>query len=97
MNVRGVPWQPLAVGVTVIVPEMGAFVVLVALNTGKAPVPDAPNPIAVLSFVHANVVPDTGPEKLIVEVFVLLQKLALFTGLTAAVGYTVMVNVLIDP
>lgn len=42
------------VGVTVIVPVMGAVVVLVAVNVGKLlPVPTPPNPILILLFDQA--------------------------------------------
>ncbi len=59
-NVCGAPGQPLAVGVTVIVPDIAAFVPLVAVKVGnELPEPLAPNPMAILLFVHANVVPAT--------------------------------------
>ena len=48
----GVPGQPLAVGVTVIVAVMAAFVALVAVNEEMSPVPLAANPMAVLEFVQ---------------------------------------------
>jgi hypothetical protein len=48
----GVPTQPAKVGVTVIVPEIAAALVFVAVNDGTFPIPDAPIPIAVLVFVH---------------------------------------------
>jgi len=43
----------LAVGVTVMVAVIGAVVVLVAAKAAISPVPLAPKPIPVLSFVHA--------------------------------------------
>ena len=48
----GVPGQPLAVGVTSIVPVIAAFVVLVAVNEPISPVPLVANPMAVLVFVQ---------------------------------------------
>ena len=48
----GVPGQPFAVGVTSIVPVIGVFVAFVAVNEAISPVPLAPNPMAVLSFVQ---------------------------------------------
>ena len=51
----------MADGVTVIVAVMGDEVLLVAVKDGTLPDPDAPRPIDVLEFVHAKVVPDTGP------------------------------------
>ena len=54
----GVPEQPLAEGVTEIVPEMFEVVVFVAVNEGILPVPAA-NPMFVFVLVQAYVVPDT--------------------------------------
>lgn len=51
------PVHPFTVGVTVMVPEMGDPVPLVAVNAGWLPVPLAPNPMAVLLFVHVKVPP----------------------------------------
>jgi hypothetical protein len=58
-----VPLHPFAVGVTVIVAVIGDDVALVAVNVGMSPEPLAARPIAVLLFVHVNVVPLTGPDK----------------------------------
>ena len=58
--------HPSAVGVTVIVEEIGELVALVAVNEGIFPVPLAARPIAVLLFVQVNVVPLTGPNKLVI-------------------------------
>ena len=55
----------MAVGVTVIVEAIGAVVAFVAVNDGIFPEPLAARPIAVLLFVHVNVVPLTGPEKFV--------------------------------
>jgi hypothetical protein len=52
LKVVAAPVQPLADGVTVIVPEIGALVVLVAVNAEMFPVPLAPKPIAVFVFVQ---------------------------------------------
>ena len=57
--VIGVPEQPLALGVTVIVAEIAALVVFVAVNTGTVVFPEAAKPIAVFEFVQAYVVPLT--------------------------------------
>ena len=64
VKVIGVPIQPLAVGVTVIVATIGLVVALVAVNGGTFPVPLAPNPMEASLFVHAKVVPATGLVKL---------------------------------
>lgn len=53
----GVPAQPLAVGVTVIVATTGVVLVLTAANEAIGPDPDAGIPIEGLSLVHVNVVP----------------------------------------
>ena len=55
-----VPEQPLATGVTVIVPDIWLVVVLVAVKAGIAPVPLAPRPIAVLELVQLYTVPPTN-------------------------------------
>ena len=68
VNVFGVPVHPFAVGVTLIVAVIGKVVALVAVNEGIFPVPLAVRPIAVVLFVHANVVPLTGPDKLVIGV-----------------------------
>ena len=52
-KVTGVPAQPLAEGVTVIVPEILAFVVLVAVNAVMSPFPLAGKPMSVFEFVQA--------------------------------------------
>jgi hypothetical protein len=70
-----VPGQPLAVGVIVIVALMDDVVALVAENDGMSPDPLAARPIAVLLFVHVNVVPATGPVKVVVGTVAPLQKL----------------------
>ena len=48
----GVPGQPLAVGVIVIVALIAAFVELVAVKAAISPLPLAGNPMAVLLFVQ---------------------------------------------
>ena len=73
VNVVGVPVQPFAVGVTVIVEVIGEVVALVAVNEGILPKPPATRPIAVLLFVQVNVVPLTGPEKFVTDVVAAAQ------------------------
>ena len=68
VNVFAVPVHPFAVGVTVIVEAIGEVVAFVAVKEGILPKPLAARPIAVLLFVHVNVVPLTGPEKLVIDV-----------------------------
>jgi len=48
-----------------IVAVMGEVVALVPVNEGILPEPLAARPIAVLLFVHMNVVPLTGPDKFV--------------------------------
>lgn len=63
VNVLAVPGQVLPafvkLGVTVILPVMGALVVLVPINDAISPVPLAPKPMLVLSLVQLNTVPET--------------------------------------
>jgi hypothetical protein len=51
--------------VIVIVAVIGDVVAFVAVNAGILPEPFAARPIAVLLFVHVNVVPLTGPDKVV--------------------------------
>jgi hypothetical protein len=51
--------------VIVIVAVIGDVVAFVAVNEGILPEPFAARPIAVLLFVHVNVVPLTGPDKIV--------------------------------
>jgi len=76
----------------VIVPVMGAPVVLVAVKF-RLPVPLAPNPMAVLLLVQLYTVPATGPLKACVTVAP-AHTVWLVTGLTAGIGFTVMVKVI---
>jgi hypothetical protein len=58
VKVTGSPGHPLNVGVTEIVPEIGAVPVLVPVNEGRLPVPFAGSPIEGLVLVQANVAPE---------------------------------------
>ena len=87
----GVPVQLFAEGVTVIVPVIGKFPVLVAVNAGTFPFPFAPKPIAVLLFVQAKVVPGVVLVKAVAETKT-PSHTAKFAGTTTvAVGLTVIV------
>ena len=65
VNISGVPEQPNATGVTVMVAVIGALVVLLAVNAAIFPVPFAANPTEVLSFVQLNAVLPTVPVNVI--------------------------------
>ena len=53
VKLTGVPAHPFAVGVIVITPDIFALLVLVARKAGMLkPLPDAPNPMAVLLLVQ---------------------------------------------
>jgi len=65
VKVIGGPGQPLAVGVTVIVATTMVAPMLVAMNEGISPVPLAASPMVGSLFVQSNVVPATGPVKVI--------------------------------
>lgn len=69
------PVQPLAVGVMVMVDEMGAVPLLAAVKAGIFPDPLAARPMAVLLFVQVKVVPLTGPLKVVAGTDTPLQKL----------------------
>jgi len=68
---------------------IGELVPLVAVNNGTLPDPLAARPIAVLLFVHENVVPLTGPEKVVTGTVIPSQKFWLLIALTVGVGFTV--------
>jgi hypothetical protein len=53
VNVSGVPGQPLAVGVAVMVAVTGAAPVFTALKDAMLPLPEAPNPMDGSLLVHA--------------------------------------------
>jgi hypothetical protein len=57
VNVIGAPVQPLADGVTVMVPLIAVAAALVAVKLGMFPLPLAARPIAGLELVQVNVVP----------------------------------------
>ena len=73
VNVIGAPVQPLADGVTVIVPLIAVVPALVATKLGMFPVPDAARPIAVLEFVQLYVVPGVRLVKFTAVVFAPVQ------------------------
>ena len=64
MNVRGVPTHPLALGVTVTVFVTVTVPALIAVNAPMLLVPLRPKP-TLTGLVQLNVVPATGPLKLI--------------------------------
>jgi hypothetical protein len=53
LKLWGVPPQPPAEGVTVMVPATGDVPLLVPVNEAMLPLPDAPRPMAVLLFAQA--------------------------------------------
>jgi hypothetical protein len=58
VNVAGVPTHDPKDGVTVIVAVIIAFVVLLATNAAKSPIPDTGKPTAVLEFDHETLAPE---------------------------------------
>jgi hypothetical protein len=90
-KVCGEPLQPFAEGVTTIADVIAAVPVFVAIKEAMSPVPLAAIPVAVLLFVHANVVPDTAPVKVIAVVLAPLHRVWLVGTVTVGVGLTVIV------
>ena len=73
-NSSGEPSQSFAMGVTVIFAIMGFSVVLIPVKAGIFPVPEALNPMLVLSLVQLYVVPATAlPSNIISETVLSLQ------------------------
>ncbi len=97
VKLTGPPPQPDAVGVTVMVAVIGALVVLVATKLGMLPVPAAANPIAVLLLVQLYTDPGGKPLKVTAVVLAPLHSNWLAGWFTVAVGFTVMVKVLVAP
>ena len=99
LKLVGVPLQPLENGVITILPVMGIFELLVAVNVIELPAiePTAAIPILLLSLVQEKTVllttdPIKGsvmsePEHTVLSVMVLIE----------GVGFTVMLKVLIEP
>jgi hypothetical protein len=73
VNDNGVPTQPLAVGVTVMVATTGVVPGLVAVKDGMFPDPLAASPMDGVLLTHVKDVPATGPVTVIREVVVPLQ------------------------
>jgi hypothetical protein len=87
----GVPAHVLAVGVMVMEAVFGAIPVLVAVNEGIFPVPDAVSPMAGSLFTHTNVVPaPTGLLMVVTGTLIVLQKTWSATGSTVGVGLTMI-------
>jgi hypothetical protein len=97
VNVPGVPAQPFAEGVTVIVAVTGLAVVLVAVKAGIAPVPVAPRPMDVALLVQLYVVPLTALVKATGVVLWPEHSVWFAIVFTPGVGFTVMVNVCAVP
>jgi hypothetical protein len=91
------PAQPFAVGVTVIVAVTGVLPLFVAEKEAIFPVPLPASPIEGVLFVHAYVVPDTPPLKLILPVAAPLHLVRLVSGFSVGVGFTRMVNISFGP
>ena len=86
-----VPGQPLAVGITVMVADIGAAPAFVAMKAAMFPVPEAANPIVVLLFVQVNVPPAGVLAKLVTGTVTPLQTVMFDGTVTVGVGLTVMV------
>ena len=93
VKVRAVPVQPFAVGVMVTVPLIGELPVLAAVKEAILPLPEEPNPIDVLSLLHAKVAPVTGEVKVIAPLASPLQRVLSVMALTVGNGLTVIVPV----
>lgn len=92
VKVNGVPIQPFAVGVMVILELMGDTPGLVAVKAGMSPVPLAARPMAVLVLVHKKVVAaPTGLVTSVIGTEMLLQYVLLVIGFTVGMGCTVTI------
>ena len=95
VNVTGVPVQVVPalvkVGVTVMVAVTGADPRLTAVKAAIFPEPLAAKPMLVVLFVQVYTVPVTGPVMVTAAVVAPLHKTWFTIGVTAGVGFTVMV------
>jgi hypothetical protein len=82
-------------GVTLIVAIIGLVVVLIAVKEGILPDPLAANPIPGWLFVQVYWVPD--PTKAMAEVKALWHTTTAFGAVTLGVGFTVIVNDVLEP
>ena len=83
------PAHPFAVGITFMDPWIGEFDVFVAVYEEIDETPEAGRPILLFEFVQEKVDPDMVELKVIVLVFMLLQKVWLDMGLKLGKGFTV--------
>ena len=96
--VFGVPSQPFAFGVTVIVAMIGSNPLFTAVKPDIFPVPLAASPMIGASFVHSKLVPLTLPDKGIPTLGVALHKVILLNEVVIiGRGFTVIVNCLATP
>ena len=79
-----------------IVAVITALPLLVAMNDGMLPVPDAPKPIAVLEFVHLKLTPKGVPVRLLAGIEVPSFTVVSDSKSTVATGVTVTFNVKFD-
>jgi len=93
VNVSGVPVQPLANGVTVMVAVVVVAPLLVAVKEPMFPLPEAASPMDGVSLIQPNEVPVTVSVNEMAVVGSPLHKVSSLIGATVGVGFTVMVNV----
>lgn len=75
----------------------GEVVGLMVTKEGMFPVPLAPNPIVVLSFVQLYTVPATGPDIVTAVVAAPAQSTWFAITFTVGVGFTVIVKLIAGP
>ncbi len=97
VKVDGVPKQPFAFGVTIIVAFIGVNPVFIVVKFGILPFPVAAKPIDGVSFVQSKVVPFTLPVKRTMPLAMPLHFTRLAIELTFGRGFTVILNVLDKP
>ena len=97
VNVIGVPGQPAALGVMVIVPDMATPPPFVAMNEGTLPAPAAAKPMAGLEFVHVKVVPAVGLVIVVIGTVAPVQIDIGAIGFTVGIGFTVTTKLTFGP
>jgi hypothetical protein len=97
VKVFGVPKQPFAFGVTVMVAVTDINPVFIAVKLAMLPLPTVAKPMDAVSFVQSKVVPEAFPEKLITPLEAVLHLTRFGIEFTVGVGLTVMSNVFDKP
>ncbi len=80
----------ITLGVTVMLAKMGVLEALIGVKAGIFPVPDAGKPMAILSFVHVKLAPETEALKAGTDDSTALQRIMSAGWFNVGIGFTTM-------